>query len=115
MPTRLGMGELGSLTVASTAAGGSLTLNGNNTFTGAVTVASGALTIGGANVYTGPTAVNAGTFTLNTTAASLGNTAITVANSATFAAKPGGHRRQHRDRHHRCQPDSQQRVELQRC
>jgi fibronectin-binding autotransporter adhesin len=84
----IGNGGSGALTVKDTAGTGSLTLNGNNTFTGAVTVNSGAtLKLGGANVYTGITSVN-GTLTLNH-ASSLANTAITVGSVGILNASPG--------------------------
>jgi autotransporter-associated beta strand protein len=54
----LGNNGSGSLTVASTASGGNLTLNGANTYTGTTTVGSGTLTLGGTiigNVSNGAT------------------------------------------------------------
>jgi len=80
----IGNGGSGSLTVIDSVGTGSLTLNGNNTFTGGVTLSSGALTFGASNVYTGPTNINAGTLDL-AAGASLGNTAITIASTATLA------------------------------
>ena len=63
----------GTLTLADSVGGGSLTLNGNNTFAGATTIKSGALVIGstgrlGAGNYTGAI-TNNGTLTNNSAAA----------------------------------------------
>ena len=69
--------------------GGSLTMNGANTFTGPLTVGSGGvLSLGAANVYTGATTVN-GSLTLKQ-GSSLANTAITVGNGGTLTSAPTG-------------------------
>jgi autotransporter-associated beta strand protein len=81
----IGNGGSGSLAVVSSIAGGSLTLSGNNTFTGGLILTSGNLTLGGANVYTGATTVTSGTLALNV-GSSLSNTAISVASGATMTA-----------------------------
>jgi len=84
----IGNGGSGSLTVASTNPGGSLTFNSASTFTGAVTVNSGAaLTVGASNAWTGATTLN-GKLTLNS-GASLANTAIGVNSGGTLQANTG--------------------------
>ena len=76
----------GSLTVASTTAGGSLTLSGNNTFTGGINVNSGAtLNLNGTNTNGGTSAIN-GTLVMNS-GATMGNSAVTVASGASMTVK----------------------------
>lgn len=50
----------GARSLTKAGAAGTLTLNGNNTFTGAVTVSAGRLVLAGTNAYAGATTINTG-------------------------------------------------------
>ena len=80
----------GGIKVVNSSGSGSITSNGNNTFTGGVTVTSGGLSFGGSNVYTGPTSVTGGSLTLKSGSSLGGNTAVTIGSGATLNAAPTG-------------------------
>jgi autotransporter-associated beta strand protein len=79
-------GTGGSLTKSGS---GTLTLSGNNSYTGSTSVSAGTLVLSGTNTITGPVAVNAGILNLQSSGGLGAASSVTVTNNAALQLQGG--------------------------
>jgi len=84
-----GISSSGSVVLVRGGLGGTITMNGANTFTGSLLVEGGTLSLGGTNAYTGTTTASGGTLTVNFNAGATATPATDIINSASGLALGG--------------------------